>query len=52
MKCLKCEKTVARLSSRMTSARGSGNAPYEIPVLTLFCPHCNVIIGVLYPPAA
>ena len=50
MSCSHCGKQVPSLSANIVRARGTGDAPYEIPVLTLSCPSCQTILGLLHPP--
>ncbi len=51
-KCPYCGNQATSLSTNIVMSHGTGDAPYEIPVLTLSCPSCEAILGVLHPPAA
>ena len=50
MNCSHCGRQVPSLSASIVKARGTSDAPYEIPVLMLSCPNCQTILGLLPSP--
>lgn len=50
MSCSHCGRQVPSLSANIVKAHGPDFTPYEIPVLTLSCPNCQTILGVLHHP--
>ena len=50
MSCPHCGKRVPSLNADILKAHGTGDAPSEITVLTLSCPSCQTILGMLHPP--
>ena len=50
MKCPYCERRLSFFNTRIVRADRVGEEPHEIPVLTVFCPYCQTILGVLHPP--
>ncbi len=50
MKCPYCERRLSSFSTRTVRADRTGEEPHEIPVLAIYCPYCEMILGVLNLP--
>lgn len=52
-RCPHCgESIMAYLNTTVLVSRGTGNAPLEVPVLLISCPHqkCGKLLGILNAP--
>ena len=52
IRCPACNKIIDSFITLRADSNGSGMAPRAIVVLAITCPYCNVVLGVLQPPAA